>query len=358
MTGSVCLASASMGASVAWVVPTYRNARPVWRFAESHLTGKIAINRSDMTASFPGGGWLGVYTAENPVGILGEAFDLVVVEEAARIPPNVWAETIMPTLADRDGRAYLISTPKGKNWFYEEFMRGRMDGKTQAAFTAPSIANPMPTIQRAAALARERVSERTYRQEWLAEFVDDGALFLNVEACAIAERKAPEAGADYVIGVDWARASDGDYTVFVVLDAERREMVEMVRMAGAAFDAQMRRLRELSALYNHAYIVAEKNSMGAPLIEALQLEGVPVDGFVTTAASKHQIISALELAFDRREIKVLNDPALILELNAFEKHERTGLPHYGAPAGMHDDTVIALALAWYAATGAANWLVT
>ena len=92
------------------------------------------------------------------------------------------------------------------------------------------------SIQRAASLARERVSERTYRQEWLAEFVDDGALFVNVAQCATGTETEPVSGRDYVIGVDWARATGGDYTVFTVLDTQERRMVKMVRLAGTAFD--------------------------------------------------------------------------------------------------------------------------
>ena len=354
--GSVCLANAVSGAAVAWVVPTFKNARPVWRFVEQHAAGITRPNKSDLTVSFPGGGWVGVYTAENPVGILGEAFDLVVIDEAARIKPDIWAETIMPTLADRDGRALLISTPKGKNWFYQEYMRGLAGGPDYASFTAPSSANPSPQIKRAAVAAQERVSERTYRQEWLAQFVDDGALFVNIDKLATLEAQAYKQGHEYAIGVDWARASGGDYTVFVVIDATDREMVAMVRLQGWAFERQLDRLAGLWSEYGRPPILAEYNSLGGPLVERLQEEGLPVTGFTTTAATKHEIISALELAFDQMELKLLNDPALVMELNAFEKKERAGIPSYSAPAGFHDDTVIALALAWRN-VAAPNWLM-
>lgn len=360
MAGVLSLESAKVGAHVAWVAPTYGNSRPMWRFVEQATaqSRNVQLRKAERELVIPRAGRVGIYTADNPVGLRGENFDIVICDEAAQYAPEVWTDVIMPTLADRDGMAYLISTPKGKNWFYNEYMRGRADGKHQASFTAPTAANPLPNIQRAARLAREIVSERTYRQEWLAEFVEDGALFQNVDACATAERTAPEEGGVYVIGVDWARASGGDYTVFMVLDAKRRAVVEMVRMGGAAFDVQLSRLRELWAQYGQCPIIAEYNSMGAPLVEQLQMQGLPVTGFVTTSASKHEIITALELAFDRREIAVLNDPVLLMELNAYEKKERAGLPSYSAPAGQHDDTVMALALAWNGATGGASWFVT
>jgi hypothetical protein len=354
--GSVCLANAAAGAAVAWVVPTFKNARPIWRFVEQHAAGVAAVNKSELIAKFPGGGWVGVYTGENDVALRGEAFDLVVVDEAAQIKPETYTDVIMPTLADRDGRALLISTPKGKNWFYQEYMRGMADGQLYASFTAPSSANPSPQIKRAAQMARERMSERTYKQEWLAQFVDDGALFVNIDKLAILDPQPYQPGHTYSIGVDWARASGGDYTVFAVIDATTKEMVNMVRIQGWAFERQLDRLAGLWNEYGQPAIVAEYNSLGGPLVERLQAAGLPVTGFTTTAGTKHQIISGLELAFDQMELKLLNDHALMLELNAFEKKERAGLPSYSAPSGFHDDTVIALALAWHN-VAAPSWLM-
>jgi hypothetical protein len=289
---------------------------------------------------------VGVYTADNSVGLRGENFDIVICDEAPQYAPEVWSDVIMPTLADRDGMAYLIGTPKGRNWFFQEYLRGRADGKAQVSFTAPSSANPMPQIQKAARLARGRVSDRTYRQEWLAEFVEDGAFFVNVEQRAIAERRQAQDGHDYIIGVDWARSSGGDYTVFCVMDANDKTQVELIRMGGEPFDKQLSRLRSLWKEYRQCRVIAEYNSMGGPLVERLQTEGLPVTGFITTASSKHEIVTGLELALDNGTITLLNNAEQTSELLAYEKKDRMGVPSYSAPVGMHDDTVIALALAW------------
>lgn len=354
MAGSVALSCAAHGAAVAWIPPTYKNARPLWRFAEqmtAPVSKRLRINRTDRTIEFPGGGWLGIYTADNPVGILGEAFDLVILEEAARIAEDVWSETIMPTLADRDGRAMLISTPRGRNWFWREYQAGLADGKTQASFTAPSNANPMPQIQRAFEMARTRVSERTFRQEWEAQFLDDGGgVFRRVqEAATIPQAIEPIAGHQYVIGVDWARSTDS--TWFCVIDATTHENVLNDRMTGTDYQIQRSRLLALHNRYYHAPVLAEYNSIGGPQLEALQNMGVTINGFVTTNATKAQIIDALALAFEQEQINICNDPILIGELQAYEsKRSSTGLVTYNAPDGMHDDGVIALALAWYASS--------
>jgi len=348
--GSLALANAARGGAVGWIVPTYRNARPLWRFVERHATGFANLRRSEMTAEF-GRGHLTIYTADNDIGIRGEAFDLVVVDEAARIKEETYTDAIMPTLADRNGKAILISTPKGRNWFWREFERGRSDGKYQASFTAPSAANPMPQIRQAARMAKERVSARTYQQEWLAEFVSDGSFFVNVEMCATAApQSAATAGHDYVIGVDWARAAGGDNTAFVVVDINEQSAVNATTHNGKSFEFQLRSLVELYDRFGQPRIIAEQNSMGAPLVERLLEAGLPVTPFVTSAASKHDIMIGLELAFDKKSIRIIPDEALKGELLAYEKKERAGLPSYSAPEGMRDDTVMALALAWHGAS--------
>jgi len=348
-----------MGAMVAWVAPTYGNSRPLWRFIESAAmqSKSLTPKKAERELPFPSGGRIGIYTADNSVGLRGENFDIVICDEAPQYTPEVWSDVIMPTLADRDGMAYLIGTPKGKNWFFAEYLRGMADGKQQASFNAPSSANPIPAIQRAAAMARDRVSERTYRQEWLAEFVDDGALFVNVAACATGTEQPYIKDHQYIIGVDWARASGGDYTVFMVLDATTKSVSKMIRLTGSAFDVQLSKLRDVWKEYGQGNIIAEYNSLGMPLVERLQTEGLPVTAFTTTAASKHEIITALELAFDKQEITVLNDPVMIAELNSYERKDRAGLPSYSAPSGMHDDAVMALAFAWHG-TASNNWLIS
>lgn len=360
MCGTVVIAAAAHGNRVAWVVPTYKNSRPVWRHVQGMLgsiaaSGKdapIVINRADRSVEFSGGGWLGIYSADSDVSIRGEAFHLVVVDEAARVSETTWTDVIMPTLADYGGQAILISTPMGRNWFWREWERGQaqMDDE-QASFTAPSIDNPMPTIRRAAELARERVPERVYRQEWLAEFLEDsGGVFRKVRDAATAtpqERAIP--GHHYVVGCDWGKLND--FTVFVVIDTTTREVVALDRSNKVDYQLQVGRLLALCQRFTPQGIYPEQNSMGEPLVEQLQRQNLPIYPFTTTNASKAQVIDALALAFERSELRILPDETLLNELLAYQAERLpSGLLRYGAPEGLHDDTVISLALAWWGAS--------
>jgi phage terminase large subunit-like protein len=352
MAGAVSLAAAARGAAVAWVVPTYKNGRPLWRFIErsvAHIK-RVHANKSERVASFPGGGFVGVYSADNPDSILGEAFDLVVVDEAARIDEGVWTETLMPTLADRNGRAMLISTPRGRNWFWQEYIKA--DGDRVAAFNAPSSDNPNPNIQRAAMEAKNRVPERIYRQEWLADFVEmEGAVFRNVSACVRDDTpQEPQDNHAYIFGIDIGRVND--YTVCVVLDATTNNVVAIDRYTGVSFAAQEQRIIAMHNVWMPVVMIVEINNFGMPFVESLVRQNLPVRPFKTTATTKNHIIDKLAFAFEHRSLTIPNDQTLLNELIAYHSTQLpSGLLRYSAPDGQHDDCVMALAFAWYAAEG-------
>jgi hypothetical protein len=148
-----------------------------------------------------------------------------------------------------------------------------------------------------------------------------------------------------IIGVDWGRVND--YTVFVALSGSG-QVLAIDRFRGLEYSLQRARLQAFwERLGGQAWIIAESNNMGGPVVEQLQRDRLPVVAFTTTNASKSEIIEALALAFERGDIRILNDAALVGELQAFEaKSLPSGMMRYAAPEGGHDDIVMALAIAW------------
>lgn len=345
MGGDLVVLTAHQGGRVAWVTPTYKNGRPLWRWIERTVIGVagIQVNRSERVVTFPNGGFLAMYSADSPDSIRGENFHLVVVDEAAKVAEDVYTDAIQPTVADNDGDILLLTTPAGKNWFYYEYMRALALG---AAWQRPSSDNPNPNIRNAFNLAKERVSQRTFQQEWLAQFSEDGGgVFRGVDKVAIAKRVTPYEG-NFVMGIDWARSLD--FTVISVIDKDTRRMVDCDRFNQVSWTMQRGRVAQMHERWKPKTIFAEENSIGSPNIEALQREGFPVYGFLTTAKSKPPLIESYALAIEKQSVTLLDDPAIIAEHNAYElKRIPSGAYTYNAPPGMHDDTVIATALAWH-----------
>lgn len=338
------------GGKAAWIVPTYKNGRSLWRYvagvcAPLAQARYFSISQSERVITSFNGGLFAMYSGDNIDAIRSENFNLVVGDEAARIGGDGWNDAVRPTLADCDGDEILISTPKGLNWFYNEWRMGQDKHNGYMSWTAPTNANPMPTIRKAFDLAKTRLPERTFAQEWEARFVDGGGVFRRVREASTLQPQEAQAGRQYIIGVDWGRSNDA--TVFCVLDAENKIQVFLDRMTDTDYASQRARLMALSERYNHASVIAESNSMGQPNIEALQNMGVYVTAFNTTNASKSAAIQSLELAFERGEIQLLADELQINEIMAYQSEKLpSGLVRYGSPDGLHDDTVMALAIAY------------
>ena len=158
-----------------------------------------------------------------------------------------------------------------------------------------------------------------------------------------------------VMGVDWGK--DIDFTALSVVCTGCAREVALDRFQGIDYRLQRQRLQVLAERWGVYDVIAESNAMGEPIIEELQYAGMPVTPFATTATSKPPLIESLVLAFEREECKWLDDVIGTAELEAYERKASatTGRPTYSAPSGLHDDTVMARALAWYGATNSGPW---
>jgi len=340
--------------TVAWIAPNYKNTRPLWRAvmqatAADVKAKRMMVNRSDRTIETRRGGFLAVYSGDNIDSIRGESFHLVVADEAARLPEDAWTDAILPTLADHDGDAVLISTPKGRNWFWREWMAGQEGRPDIKSWQAPTSDNPLPNIQKAAELAKTRISDRTYRQEWLAEFVEDGGVFRDVHLAATATaHDTPQQGATYVGAIDWALSVD--FTVFTIIDAATAQMVYVDRFNSIDYSLQRIRIAAACSKYNVTTVIGEANAMGKPNNDELRRMGVRVRDFTTSNATKAHIIEQLAAAFEQGNLRILPNATLIAELQSYEAERlASGAVRYSAPDGLHDDMVMSLALAWNAA---------
>lgn len=345
------------GFPVGWFSPTYRMLTEVWREMTGTLqpiTKRVSIQerRVDLLT----GGTIDMWSLDTPDSTRGRKYKRVIVDEAAMVPSfqEAWQAAIRPTLTDYEGDAYWLSTPKGMNFFKQGFNYGQDPlMEDWASWQMPTMANPyMPP--REIEKAREELPELTFKQEYLAEFLQsEGAVFRNIEPNLKAKKSTPDQhkGHRVVQGVDWAQKED--FTVISTFCATCKTELELDRFNKIEWAFQRGRLRVQYDRWGVTYSLAEENSIGSPNIEALQREGMTIAPFTTTSVSKAPLIQSLALCFERNEAKWLNIPVATAELIAYESKVSTvtGRPTYGAPEGMHDDTVMARALAWQAVTG-------
>lgn len=342
-----CTKRALEGKRCWWVAPTFRIGQVGWRSIRS-LARQIPgteIRESEDTVTYPGGGVVQVRSADNPDSLRGEGLDFVVLDEAAYMPECAWTEALRPALADRRGSALFGSTPRGRNWFYRLWERTEsLDNWAHWKF--PTTTNPYIDPAEIE-LAHKMLPERVFLQEFMAEFVEDaGLIFRRITEAAIAvPQEWAIKGHEYAMGVDWGKHED--FTVIIVLDITTHSMAYMDRFNQIDYSLQRERLKVLCRRFQPRRILGERNAMGEPIIEDLRRDGLDIDGYSMNQITKPRLIDALSLAFEQGQIKILPDEQLLAELRAFETERLpSGILRYSAPEGMHDDCVIALALAW------------
>ncbi len=350
-TGKILLLErALIGQTCWWLAPTYAMASQVWRDLKTLLKPApwLAISETERRIDLRGGGVIAIRSTHQADLLRGAGLDFAVLDEAAFMEPGVWPQVVRPMLADRRGGALFLSTPYGRNWFWELFKLGIDPEEPEwQAFHYTTADNPLIATAELDAVRRV-TSKRVFREEYLAHFIADaGQVFRGISAAASAPANPqPKAGAVYIGGVDWGR--EDDYTCIVIIEADSGHMVALDRFNQVGWSLQRGRLRALCQRWRPAVIWAEANSIGAVNIEALQGDGLPVRSFVTTGPSKARLIEGLALALERREIALLPDPVLLGELASYTLERLPGGGYrYSAPPGTHDDTVIATALAWH-----------
>lgn len=328
---------------IGWVSPIYRQAKKV--FAEMCLAFAghdiFKVNASDLELKFPNGSLMKFFSAERYDNIRGETFDYLICDEFAFIDEQAWTEVLRATVLVKGKKVLLISTPKGKNHFYNLFNLDAVNNQYKS-FRMTSYDNPIinPTEIDDARLT---LPDHVFRQEYLAEFVDGGySLFSEAVYNQIAEQTSR-----YYAGIDLGRADD--YTVISVFN-QKGQQVFIDRWRQDSWSNIVSKLLEVINKYQ-AYTYIEVNSVGDAIFEQVQngsIHKARIQPFVTTSKSKQDVIEQLVVACQNKEVQFQPIDWLKKEMEIFgyEYNPKTKSVRYSAPNGFHDDGVMATAIAY------------
>lgn len=160
--------------NVWYVAPTYKQAKQiVWRKLKHKLQDlrwAKKINESELTIELKNGSLISLKGADNADSLRGVGLDYLILDEFADIDPEAWYEVLRPTLADKEGGALFIGTPKGiGNWAHDIYNMPTENPDQWASYQYTTIdgGNVKPEEIEA---ARRDLDERTFRQEFLATF--------------------------------------------------------------------------------------------------------------------------------------------------------------------------------------------
>lgn len=154
----------------AYICPFLSQAKSVaWAYLLRYSDAvRVKANASELWVELINGARIRLFGADNADALRGMYLDGIVLDEYADMKPRVWGEVIRPLLADREGWATFIGTPKGKNAFWDLYAFAQQDPNWHVTTLKASQTKLLPDSELAD--ARSMMSEDQYLQEFECSF--------------------------------------------------------------------------------------------------------------------------------------------------------------------------------------------
>lgn len=350
------------GGNIWWVAPTYTIANLIWRDLKRALQD-IWLDKSEVERRIvlPGGGTISVRSTDNPDSLRGAGLDGIVVDEAAYVKEEAWTEALRSALADREGWAIFISTPKGHNWLWRTYRKALVT-ENWIAWQRPTSDNPkIPTSE--IEETRKELGPMVFAQEILAEFVAAGSNQFKQEwfqyfysengAFRLVQERLSKGGSVteiiskvvhpselfkfQIVDLATSLAQSADFTVvstfgvtaegdLLILDVQRKRLEgpDHIPFISEAYEA-----------WQPGYIGIEKAAMGLGVVQAAIRAGLPIKPL---AAEKDKVSRAQNILarYSQKTVYHMHDAPWLVDF----EDELTAFPN-----GAHDDQVDTLAYA-------------
>lgn len=337
------------GCTIFFVSPTYAQAaKPLEDLYSAIQKSGIVdnYNRSALALKLKNGSQVQFKSTERYDNLRGYTVDYMIVDEAAYHKEGVWDSVLKPMLLVKGKKVLFISTPRGtNNWFYRTWMLGQDPEATNYSSTRMEYSeNPFLDLTELEE-ARRVLPAHIFAAEYDGSFTESGNVVFDMQKAQVFD-KWPGAKGKVYCGVDLARAND--YTVATFMDS-----------TGAVVEIYRDNQKDWSYMVNEittrikkwrATTAVETNSIGDVVYELIKKQWSDTHPFVTTNTSKNNAIEGLAIDIQSGSVKTPSSelfPPLAFELGAYEYEysPKTRSIKYGGPAGIHDDTVMSLAIA-------------
>lgn len=276
-------------------------------------------------------------------GIMGFTIDLLIADEAAFIPEEVW-NSVIPAMAITRGDIWLLSTPFVKEGYYYNCFN-------DPSFTAFHTSSEDCPRRDDVFLAhkKETLTKAQYAQMYLGQFVDEIRQFFPddlIRECCSLKRRQTIAKGSYYIGCDVARMDRDEFTFEIVDDMSisknniRMEQVENIVTKNIPIPESTRKIISLNTQYNFKKEFIDSGGMGITVCDLLREDNLNKRKVVeinnasriynadekTKKIIKEELYHNLKKLMERKEIKLLDDDELKASLKSIqaEHHPDTG----------------------------------
>jgi hypothetical protein len=278
------------------------------------------------------------------VGQRGKSPQFVIVDEASYVPDSVFEDVIEPFFLTHDTYTFVLtSTPSGDaGYFYE---RVATDDDWHSPYW-PSALSPLVDPEWLAD-KRQQTDPRTFKQEYLGEFIGSSDRFFNPGTIDdVMDREASATRRQLALGADIARAGD-DRTVIIAVGAHGTAEV-LVSDADMSLSAAASELARLFEAHDVTGIAVDATGLGAGVVEMLgeDIDPVAVEGIKFSLDRKQSLYNRLKNDLSEGSLTLAYDGQLLREMRQLEYsltgRGKTKIQH---PDGGHDDHCDSLALA-------------
>ncbi len=160
-------AARTKGGRYAYIAPLRNQAKTVaWdmlkTFARPVLRG--GPNEAELRVDLLNGSRITLFGADNPDALRGQAFNGVVLDEYADMPPSLYSVIVRPALADRRGFAVIIGTVKGRNQLWQTYELAKLNPDWYTAYLKASETHIL--LQEELNDAKRQMSDEQYASEF------------------------------------------------------------------------------------------------------------------------------------------------------------------------------------------------
>lgn len=198
------------GANIGWVAPVHDQSDVAFRMfldaipselVDINLTKKLVIVREPYNSRLQ---WK---SADREKNLRADGYNFLVLDEGAFLKETTWTAALRPALADLRGRALLIGTFDGENWFYEAYLKGQdPEIPEYESWRFPTSANPYIDAAEIEE-ARRTLPRAEFEQEFEANPLSRvGAVFDAahvVHAVELGREITYDPGLPTYAGIDW-----------------------------------------------------------------------------------------------------------------------------------------------------------
>ena len=343
---------------VGYITQTGRLAKDIYKKFINMFPPELvkAKDGKDLIIELVNGSKLIFFSVEQTHSIRGFTLDYLIWDEVSHSREytpdggeHIYYNIVSPLLDARGKKEIFISTPNGaRGFFYEQAMKG-LNREKGYCYIKIGVDDDETKTPQWIEEKRRSFPEKSFRQEYMYEFLDDGiSFFTGFDALFVDDDF--DWDRPLYAGVDFSSVGT-DNTVITFINDKKQSIQYIIE---GKLDDKYRQIAEHlnRNVTNLRLCYFESNSIGAVMGNEIQKMVRPtirnkIEFITTTNSSKADYIEKLALDIENDNITFMRDnETLNEEFKVFTyKLSKTGKKIFGALDGYHDDTIISLALA-------------